>query len=353
MAIPDRLLTLRHLLPRPKAPVEDERLLKLYWNRAELKKAFSHLQDERYALNEELKRQEAAAMRAREQFDELELYLGEPSAGFTSIAYYQLRALWRGCAQRLQRFAEELGRQQEDRERRRSLIEFDQDRRRRLAAIDRELIDAQSEADTLEAQLKLTQNRHAAMGGFWNYFKRHKLAETMVGQRDKWARAQAEVGTLEESKAEALAAPAPPYPDISVEGRRIVNVATIAFAQYLLARLSRGGLALLARETTLKRVFDVHYGDADDCRRILAAVKDALELIAAERDNLTEIKDRTDRLRSAAAYRSDADTVPMPDSIGTLPSPAAPVTGLDATGRAAGINVLIDDYWDIYRALIP
>ncbi len=58
-----------------------------------------------------------------------------------------------------------------------------------------------------------------------------------------------------------------------------------------------------------------------------------------------------DALRAVAAYRSDADTVPLTDSIGTLPVPVKPVSGLE-TANNAGVNVLVDDYWDLYQALL-
>jgi HAE1 family hydrophobic/amphiphilic exporter-1 len=61
--------------------------------------------------------------------------------------------------------------------------------------------------------------------------------------------------------------------------------------------------------------------------------------------------ERTDAVRAAASYRSDADTVPLTDSIGTLPVPTAPVSGLETANRA-GVNVLVDDYWDLYQSLL-
>ncbi|HSN72249.1 MAG TPA: hypothetical protein VLT59_12110 [Steroidobacteraceae bacterium] len=349
MAIGDGL---RQLLKVSKPPVEDERLLELYWNRAELKKAFSNLQGERYALSEELKREQAAALRSKEQLEELEDHLGDPEAGFSAVTYFQLRRLWRDASERLVKFAGELGRQQEERERRRQLIEFDQNRRRKLAAIDRQLLESQSSADTLEAQLKLMQTRYEALAGFWNYFKRRKLAEGMAAQQERWRQAGARVEELNAARAEAVAMQPPEFVTLSVDGRRTVNVATIAFAQYLLSRLADGGLAILARETTVKRVFDVHYGSVDECVRLMAVVRSALEMIAEERDDLSAIKDRTEALRAGATYRSDADSVPLPDSIGVVPLPDAPVSDLEATSRAGGVNVLIDDYWDIYRALL-
>jgi hypothetical protein len=351
MPIGDRLGNLRQLLPGARPRTEDERLLKLYWNRAELKKEFSNLRDERHALVEELKKQEGALARAREELAELESHLANPDVAYAAITYYQLRALWRECAERLQRFAGELRAQQEERERRRSLIEFDQQRRRKLASIDRQLLESQSSADTLEAQLKLLQTRLEAARGFWHYFRRRKLLDTIAEQQARWESTNAQVEELTAARGAADAAESPGFAGLSVEGRRVVNVATIAYAQHLFTRLSGGDLALLARETTVRRVIDVSYGTVQDCERIMQRVRTARDALGEGRENLAELKERTDRLRSNAAYRSDADTVPMPDSIGMMPGPAAPVTGLETASRTGGINVLVDDYWDIYRAL--
>src|SRR5690606_14815091 len=142
MSISDRLNTIRQRLAGSEPPEHEERLLQLYWNRAELKKELTRLQDEHYRLQEKLRAHEMAAEQAREQFAALEQYLGNPEAGAHALVYFQLRALWRNCATKVERFAEQLQQQQMDRERRRQLIEFDQGRRRQLADLDRRILDA-------------------------------------------------------------------------------------------------------------------------------------------------------------------------------------------------------------------
>ena len=47
-------------------PAEEERLLKLFWNRAELKKELSGLEEELHQLQDRLKQQVAANDRAQE-----------------------------------------------------------------------------------------------------------------------------------------------------------------------------------------------------------------------------------------------------------------------------------------------
>lgn len=348
MGISDRL---SQLLPGTQQPVEDERLLQLYWNRAELKKELGRLQTEHLGLLEQIKKHEGAATRVREQLDELERHLGDPDAATHALVYFQLRGLWRTCAAKLSRFAQHLQTQQQDRERRRQLIEFDQARRRRLAESEQRLLAARTTADGLAAQLTQMESQLAALRGFWNYFRRRRLTEELANLRESWDAAATQVTDLSDDRADIDGQAPPGFPGISIDGRRIVNTAVIAYAQQLASLLTNGGLAVLAKETTAKRVFDIRYGGRDDCVRLMALLREAISVVSNESENPGGLKERTDSLRAQAAYRNDADTVPLTDSIGTLSLPAAPVSGLESINRT-GINVLVDDYWDLYQSLL-
>jgi len=352
MSFVDQISTLRQRLPgATRTTEEEERLLQLFRNRAELKKEYSGLQDERHELLEKLKKQEAATQRAREQAEKLEKYLGNPDVGLQSLTYFQLKGLWGVCAEKLAGFSGELRKQQEERERRRQMIEFDQARRARLAQADRRLLELQSAASTLESQVRALQSKHDALRGFWHYFKRRALLEQIGVVRMQWDMAATEVTDASDERARIESEPLPAFPGISGEGRRAVNTAVIAYAQQLVGQLSEGGLAMLSKETTVKRVFDVQYGSPEQCQRLMALVKAALRSMADDKEDLVALKARIDALRAAAQYRGDADTVPLTDSIGLLPVPAAPVSDLEST-VSTGINVLVDDYWDLYKALL-
>lgn len=348
MGISDRL---GQLLPSTRQAAEEERLLRLYWNRAELKKELSRLQEERHELIKELEKQEAAALRADERLTELEVHLGDPDAATHALVYFQLRALWRSCAERLRRFSQQLQNQQQERERRRHLIEFDQTRRRQVAELDRRILEARAIADKLEAQLKKLEARLAALRGFWNYFRRGKLTEEIESVRSQWDEAATRVTDLSDDRADAEEKQPAAFEGISIDGKRIVNTAVIAYAQQLVGFLSAGGLAMLAKEATAKTVFDLRYGSREDCVRLMALLREAVQLVGRDSEDLSGLKGYTDALRARATYRSDADTTPLTDSIGTMSPPESPVSGLESINRS-GINVLVDDYWDVYEALL-
>src|SRR5918992_5460922 len=98
MSISDRLNTIRHRLAGTEPPEHEARLLQLYWNRAELKKELSRLQNEHHKLKETLRASEAATEQAHEQFAALEQYLGNPEAGAPALVYFSLHGLLRNRA---------------------------------------------------------------------------------------------------------------------------------------------------------------------------------------------------------------------------------------------------------------
>jgi len=350
MTISERLSRIRQSLPGAPPP-QDERLMQLYWNRAELKKEVVRLQNEQHKLLEGMKKQESSAVRMREQLTQLEEYLGSPEVASHALIYFQLRALWRTCAGKLEHFSGELRTQQQERERLRQVREFDQSRVRRLAECDVKLTNARSTAEMLEGQLHALEARLVGMRGFWNYFRRRTLAGEVEVERGKWDVAVTQVTDLSDDHAAIETSQPPPFPGLTLEGRRGVNLAVIAYAQVLLASLSQGGVAMLAKETTARRAFDVRYGGRDDCARLMALLREAVAMVSEANDGINGLKQRLETLRASVVYRNDAETVPLADSVGSLPAPTAAIPGLENVDRT-GINVLTDDYWDLHHSLV-
>jgi hypothetical protein len=353
MGFSEKLSNVRQLLVPGAAATAaaDERLLQLYWNRAELKKELARLQEQNQRQLEILEREEGETQRVREHLEQLEEYLGVPDAASHALLYFQLRALWKLCAGKLVRFSQQLQRQQEERERRRQLLEFDRGRRLQLADVERRVTEARSAADVMEAQVKLLEVHLGELRGFWNYFKRRRVEDDIAHERLAWQSATGKAAILINERTDVENTTPPEFSNISVDGRRIINTAVIAYAQQLVEALSKNGLAMLTKETTAKRVFDVRYGSAEQCATLMLCVRRAMAELDAESDDLAGLKQRTEALRAAASYRSDADTVPLTDSVGAQKLSPAVVSGLETANRA-GINVLLDDYWNLYQALV-
>ena len=109
MNIGDKITGLKvPLLGMRRDADEQERLLKLYWNRAELKKELAGLDDQLYQLRDRLKQQEATTERVLGEKEALEILLGNPDLGFGALVHFQLRALWKACNAQLEQFAKEV-----------------------------------------------------------------------------------------------------------------------------------------------------------------------------------------------------------------------------------------------------
>jgi hypothetical protein len=334
MSLSDGLRRLGARLAGRRVSVEDERLLALFRNRTELKKELQALADERHRLADRLKLQEGATMRVEEQLAALEQYLGRPEEGYKSLAYFQLRAVWRAAAGRVERHAAELARQVKDRERREQLAAFETARRERLADVDRELVEARVLADQLQAEQRLAEQRIAGLRGFWNHLRRKRLGEAIEVRAARIDTSLAQVTELEGRRAEVASGTPPVFEGLSLDGRRAVNLAVIAHAESLRERLAGTGLAELVRQTTLRRVYDSSYGSREECVALMQRASHALVDVERLQDDAADLRARTERLRAAARYRGDGDAVPSPGSLG------------DA-GR-----VLVEEYWDVYRALL-
>src|SRR5207237_933905 len=102
---------------------EDHRVLGLFRNRAELKKAYGGLQDEVFRLKDLLKQQEGATQRVQDMLNTLEGRLGAAETAYPALVFYQLRRLWQTGRELISQMVADLVRQQEERERRAHLAQ--------------------------------------------------------------------------------------------------------------------------------------------------------------------------------------------------------------------------------------
>ena len=325
---------------------EEERLLKLYWNRAELKKELANLDDDLYQLRDRLKQQTAATQRAQDQLESLETLLGNPELGFGVLAHYQLRGLWRACHLQLAQFVTELRRQQEDRERKRQLVQFHEDRQARIELAAARLGEATATLEAQEHAEAALRARLKAASGLWHYFRRRTLQEDVVRQGGRTAEARRLLEDLGHAKRTIEKEPWPEFGGLSLEGQRAINNALIGYAQLLYVRLAQLGLAARTRGARLSAIQDANYGTRAECEALMAEIAAALAAVKSNREVGEELKARAELIRAAARYRDPEGTVPQD---GALPSAYA---YLGAAVQVREANVLTDDYWDVHQLLL-
>src|SRR6185437_14903805 len=99
---------------REETAEDDHRVLALFRNRAELKKAYGELQEEIYRLKDRIKQQEGATQRVQEMLVALEARLGVPESAYPALVFYQLRRLWQSGRELIEQFVADLSQQQDE-----------------------------------------------------------------------------------------------------------------------------------------------------------------------------------------------------------------------------------------------
>ncbi|HQX79077.1 MAG TPA: hypothetical protein PLC64_10185 [Steroidobacteraceae bacterium] len=335
----------------PEKEAEEQRVVQLFRNRAELKKAYASLQDEIHRLQDRLKQQEGATARVQEMLEALEARLALPESAYPALVFYHLRSLWAVGRELISQLVADLARQQEEKERRQHLTESN----RRLFARRQALEAQQREAETAaaEAAIRLAEAKRklAGLTKIWHYFQRRDLAHRLhaIG-----ANAQATAAALEEARGalDALASEqAAEFPGLSVEARRAINLAAIGYAELLCLRLARTPLVAQAKDAAARREVIDDYGSREECERLMADIARARAVLLHRAQLSPELRARTDRLRQLARYRDNADTVPTPDSIGMAEGDVLD-RGAQGANAARLPNVLAEDTWDLFRTVL-
>lgn len=339
--LPDKWSQLK--LPSIGKPdaAEQERLLKLFWNRAELKKELQGLDDQLHNLRNKLKQQENANARLQQQVEQLEMLLGNPERGFDALVHFGLKSLWRACREQLERFASDLKRDRQDAQRKQQLAEFQADRAERLKVADERLRQAKEVADAESERLRQRVERMVKLKGFWNYFRRRELAAEIAAQRERCVVAERQFADISEAHRTIEKEPWPEFPGLTIEGRRGVNLAVIAYAQILYAKLAVSGLAMDSRLANNRSVESAKHGGLEACLARIREITQALAAVGSQEGLAALVKARVEKMAKGATWRNATETVPQPAS---LPPAAA--------GGVPDANVLVDDYWDVYKVLL-
>ena len=335
----------------PSQDEEDVRVLALFRNRAELKKAHGELQDEIYRLKDRIKQQEGATARVQEMMSALETRLGIPESAYPTVVFYQLRRLWQTGREIIEQFVGDLVRQQEERERRQHLAEHNRKQFAKREGAEKQLRGAETSAAEAIAHVNELESERAGLTRFWHYFKRRAL-DQRISQAQSVAAAANLALTDARAKFDAIdKEPLPEFPGLTVEARRAINIHAIAYAEVLCLRLAKTQLVKLAREATSRREATDDYGTREECEVLMVEIDRARGVLQGRANIAQELKGRSERIKQVARYRGPADTSPMSDSVAFS---EGDVLDGAATGATAARmpNVLGEDIWDLFRILL-
>jgi len=340
-----------NLLTRKK-PAEDEQLLRLFWNRAELKKEFAKLRRERDRLTEQLRQQEGATLRAQQRLEQIEGMLAEPLRAANTAVFYQLRGVWHHCRRRLSRLAGDLKTRQQEREEGQAAQQLDVQREVAVEAIDRRLAELAQRRGNLEGDLARLVERREALAGFWHYFRRRRLIAQEQALEASLASLLAQEERQQRAREERLAQLAGVDTQLSIAGRRMVNLSIIALGQELLLHFQQHDIARLAREAATRKLGDSSYGAADDCRLLARDIEQAQRALDAQADLPARVRRRAEALAREAHYRRETDPVPVAGSFDLIPLQPGQTSAAAGPASSLKANILAEEYWDIYNVLL-
>ena len=335
-------------LVRASEPITEDRLLDLFWNRAELKKEFARLRRERDELQDRLRQQEGEILRRQQRLEQLEGLLSDPAQAMTVAVYYQLRGLWSYGSRQLRYLLRELSDQELDRQTEAERRQFEALRGRELEVLDERLRSARAQVRAARQALVATKRRNSGLR--WLLFRHRSRFEVDAAQSVLGA-AQAQYNQLQVQREQKLAEVLEPTDSLSLAARRRINLALIAMAQELLLHFSADQLATLAREASARALKDVSFGTASDCRKISRRLARHLVLLESSQFLPAKLGCRRRYLERMVQFRNEADTLPVAASVACIP------LKLDADGQAVGrgvleVNVLTEEYWDLYSVLL-
>lgn len=336
-----------------RKPAEDERLLQLFWNRAELKREFARLQRDRDGLSDQLRQQEGATLRWQQRLEQLEGLLADPERAANAAVFFQLRGVWQYCRRRLARLARELGTRQQEAELRRETARFEEHRKIALASIEQRLVPLIERRVSIEAELHDVRLQQAKYTRFWQFLARRRYAHAQAVLDSALAGVQSQIERYEKARHEKLRESATPATEIDTGSKRLVNLSVIALAQELVVQLETHHVAQMARDASLRQVNDVRYGELQVCHQTGQQVARVLRQLDELDDLPVLVRSRAEYLRRQVEYLRDADTVPIAASCADIPLLlTAGENPVPANDRRLPVNVLGEEYWEIYSVLL-
>lgn len=325
---------------------EADKLVDLFRNRAELKKEFAALRNEKYELQDRVKHHQGATARVEQRLQHLENLLLDPEWVYNVVAFYQLRGLAAHCNNQLVRFAEELKQQREKRMHGKALDSWNQKRARKSDKIQGHVGEQRLELQLLEDRLQSERHALLTMGGFKKLFRGRKAAAGIEEIESGIETAQCRERQLLEELGAVDSLEPPGNQGLDIATKRSINFMILAFAQQIYLHFEEYGLVQLAKEANEKSVGAINYGGKSDCDALLARLQERKNAESAEADIAGVLRKRAKLISEHAQFRHEDDAVPVPATVST-------VYAIDANGviERTDANLLGRNYFGIAKVL--
>ena len=143
---------------------DDQRVVELFENRAQLKKAYAEVQASAHTLAERLRQQEAVTRRSEQALAALRVLLADPRRGPHALVHHQLVELWTAGQARIASLVEALQSEAESRERPAHLAALNREGFERRQQADERLKSAQASAVAAQQLLREGMRTRTLLG---------------------------------------------------------------------------------------------------------------------------------------------------------------------------------------------
>ena len=325
---------------------ENDKLVDLFRNRAELKKEFAALRNEKYQLQDRIKQQQGATARVQQKMDHLENLLLDPEWVHNVVAFYQLRRLAAHCHTRLLRFAEELKQQHEQRIHEKAVGAWTERRDEKIARLESKIGEHRLQVQSLEDQLQAKRHKLTTMGSVARLLRRKRLDEEIESTAAQFVAGQAREGELLHKLGDLQKLSPPDHEGLDVATKRTINFMILAFLQQLYLHFAADNLAAMAKEASEKSVGAVNYGTKSECDEIIERIEKRWNSLDSVAGDAGIVQQRARLIAEHAVFRHDDDVVPAAGTVAT-------VFRIDANGvvRQEDANLLGDNYFGVAKVL--
>ncbi len=332
--------------PEPEETQDKDKLVDLFRNRAELKKEFAALRNEKYQLQDRIKQHQGATARVQQKMDHLENLLLDREWVHNVVAFYQLRRLAAHCNAKLLRFAEQLKQQHEQRILDKAVGAWNERRGERISNLESEIGAHRLQVQVLEGELQAKRHKLMAMGGVTKMFRGKNLDEEIAAVSAQIVAGQAKEGKLLLGLEDLQKLSPPDHEGLDIATKRSINFMILAFLQQLYLHFAEDGLATMAKEASEKSVGAINYGTKAECDEIIERIEkrwDSLESVAGFAEIMQQ---RAKLIAEHALFRHDDDVVPAAGTVAT-------VFMIDANGviRQKDVSLLGDNYFGVAKVL--
>jgi len=330
----------------PETTQDTDKLVDLFRNRAELKKEFAALRNEKYQLQDHLKERQGAIERVQQKLNHLEALLLDPEWVHNVVVFYQLRRLGAHCENKVARFAEQLKQQREEKIHNKVLATWNVHIEKESASVEREIGEHRMRLQLLEDQLQAERHKLSTMGGI-SKMLHGKSQESTVDEIEasiEEAQGQERALLLE---LEGVQNTSPPdHAGLDTAAKRSINFMILSFAQQLYLDYKQDDLVGLAKEASEKSVGAVNYGSKEDCDELLSILAKRREEVDQVSDFPEVLQKRAKLIAKHAVFRNDDDVVPAPGTVATIYS-------IDRNGvvRQSDASLLGENFFGVAKAL--